>query len=129
MTSGLFEAVTVLAGVLTEENEALKRLDFAAATALVPAKEAALSGVTQGRTPLPATGHTPALAALSRRVNNLAAENRQLLERAIAVQTRIVGIVARAGTPPSASGPYAPPNGYRTQPRRTTYAMALSSRA
>jgi len=129
MTLGLFEAVTRLASVLSEENEALKRLDFPAAIALGRAKEAALLGVTQGRTPTPATDHTPALAALGRRVGSLAVENRQLLERAIAVQSRIVGIVARAGTPPSASGQYGPPNGYRTQPRRAAYAMALSSRA
>ena len=107
-----------LADVLVRENEALKRLDFPSAVALVPAKEAALADLTKR------PNHT---AALMLHLNTLATENQALLERAIAVQTRVVRIVARACTPPPASVRY---NGYggRTPSNRAA-AVALSTRA
>jgi hypothetical protein len=85
-----------LVDVLTAENAALKGLDFPAAIALVPAKEAALAELTG----VPAAPvQQPELA---QRLAGLAAENQVLLERAISVQTRIVRIVARAAAPPPA---------------------------
>ncbi len=60
-------------------------------------------------------------------MNQLVAENRTLLERAIAVQTRVVGIIVRAAAPPPVSRQYAA-NGFKSQPRRTS-ATALSARA
>ena len=86
-----------LADILAEENDALKRMDFVDAAALVPAKEAALAQLEQQSdpsTPLPA-------AEVMQRIGDLAAENQVLLERAIAVQTRVVRIVARAYPPPA----------------------------
>jgi hypothetical protein len=127
MTQDLVDAANALAEVLVRENAALKRLDFAAAVALGQAKEAALLGVTKGRAVLPVTQRTPTTMALGRRINELVAENRTLLERAIAVQTRVVAIVARAVTPPPAMRQYAA-SGFKTQPRRAP-AMALSARA
>jgi hypothetical protein len=113
-----------LADVLSRENDALKRMDFSAAVALVPAKEAALANLNKqsaGRL-LP-----PPLVALGQRLGGLAAENQALLERAIAVQTRIVRIVARACTPPPAAEGYGGPV-RRTRSHSST-AMALSTRA
>ena len=71
-----------------------KRMDFTAAVALVPAKEAALADLTKQ----PRDGRHPTAAGRAWAASGwLAAENQVLLERAIAVQTRIVRIVARAG--------------------------------
>jgi hypothetical protein len=115
------KAVQRLADVLELENVALKRLDFPAAVALVPAKEAALADLTNPSAP------TIQRTALAQRLAGLASENHVLLERAIAVQTRVVRIVARAATPPPTAIRY---NGYggRT-PAGRTGALALSTRA
>jgi hypothetical protein len=94
------EAAQRLVDVLTAENAALKRLDFPAAIALVPAKEAALAELTG----VPAAPvRQPALV---QRLAGLAAENQVLLERAISVQTRIVRIIARASAPSPAATRY-----------------------
>lgn len=115
------QAAQRLADVLEQENLALKRLDFPAAIALVPAKEAALADLTKP----PVT--VIRRAALAQRLVGLASENHVLLERAIAVQTRIVRIIARAAKPPPAAIRY---NGHggRT-PFNRAGAMALSTRA
>jgi hypothetical protein len=121
MSDERLEAAQRLADVLAEENEALKRLDFAAAVALVPAKEVALAELTQP--PAPPLKRT----ALEQRLGGLAAENQVLLERAIAVQTRIVRIVARAYAPPAAVTRY---NGYGGRSLSACVAaLAVSTRA
>jgi hypothetical protein len=111
-----------LVEVLALENTALKRFDFPAAVALVPAKEAALAALkAPPGAPIPE-------AFLANRLIGLATENQILLERAISVQTRIVRLIARAASPPPAAIPY---NGYGARPasNRTTAALALSTRA
>jgi hypothetical protein len=109
-----------LVGLLEQENAALKRHDFPAAVALLAAKEAALADLT--KPPQLPTIRT----VLTQRLDELATENQLLLERAIAVQTRIVRIVARAYAPRPALTQY---NGHggRTAPARAT-ALALSTR-
>jgi hypothetical protein len=121
MTDERLEAAQRLADVLARENEALKRLDFSAAVALVSAKEAALADLT--KPPVPPLKS----ASLGQHLGVLAAENQILLERAIAVQTRITRIIARAAAPPPAVTRY---NGYggRAQSARTP-SQALSTRA
>jgi hypothetical protein len=107
-----------LADILTRENEALARVNYAAAVAIAVDKEAALADMAKGPPP-PA----PRLQHLS----ELAHANRELLERAIAVQTRVVRIVAQACAPPPATTPY---SRHRGKPARSpTAAMALSTRA
>jgi hypothetical protein len=118
------EAAHRLAELLAQENEALKRHDYAAAVAFVPAKEAALAELT--KQPRVSTLQPP-LAALARLLETLATENQALLERAITVQTRIVRIVARACAPPQATARYASPRG--RAPSHHTAALALSTRA
>jgi hypothetical protein len=115
------KAAQRLADVLTEENAALKRLDFSAAIALVEAKEAALADLT-------APSAVPVVRTpLAQRLVALAAENQILLERAIMVQTRVVRIIARAATPPPAATHY---NGYGRPPiTQRAGAFALSTRA
>jgi hypothetical protein len=124
MSADIAKIVQHLTDVLTQENEALKRLDYAAAVALSPVKEAALASLT--KQPV-GQALPPSLVALGRRLGSLAAENQVLLERAIAVQTRIVRIIARAGTPPPAVARY---GGYGGRaPSRRAAAMAISTRA
>ena len=120
----LMVAAHCLADVLTQENDALKRLDFAAAVALAPAKEAALTALTKQP---PIADPPPPLIALGQLLGGLAAENVVLLERAVAVQTRIVRIVARAGAPPPCAKRYGGEG--RRPPSGRTGAMALSTRA
>jgi hypothetical protein len=113
-------AALCLADLLAEENAALMRLDFVAAAALVPAKEAALADLTVASAPVQP-------AALAQRLAALASKNQVLLERAIAVQTRIVRIIARAAAPPPAAIRYNV-HGGRPQSARAG-ALALSTRA
>ena len=124
MSNDLLGAARHLADVLTQENDALRRMDFPAAVALVPAKEAALAELTRHPEP---TAVPPPLAAQARRLAGLATENQTLLERAIAVQTRIVQIVARACAPPPAVARYGGHGG--RIPSNRAGALALSTRA
>jgi hypothetical protein len=115
------EAAQRLADLLTRENAALKRLDFPSAVALVPAKEAALAALEK------APRGSTALTGLGQRLSALATENQALLERAIAVQTRIVRIVARACAPLPAATRY---NGYGgRKPQTRAAALAVSTKA
>ncbi len=93
-------AVQRLTDLLTEENTALKRLDFCAAVALVGAKESALADLTVSSR-LPTSCKT-----LVQRLLVVAEENQFLLERAITMQGRIVRTIARAALPPPAVRPY-----------------------
>jgi len=115
------EAAQRLADLLAQENAALKRLDFLAAVALVPAKEATLAALEKA--PRGSTSRT----GLGQRLSALAKENQALLERAIAVQTRIVRIVARASAPMPAATRY---NGYGgREPQTRAAALAVSTKA
>jgi hypothetical protein len=127
MSDERMKATQRLAGVLEQENEALKRLDFPAAVALLPAKEAALTELA--KSPVGSLRQT----SLALRISALAVENQGLLERAIAVQTRIVRIVARAYAPPPATTPYngrGNRQGYGARaPAPRADALAVSTRA
>jgi hypothetical protein len=114
-----------LSEVLDRENTALKAMDIRRATALLPEKSAAIADLT-------ASGEAPGtadpardLAGIARRLEGLAAENRRLLERAIVVQQRVIGIVARA----AASAARAPAYGAHGRMERVTRPLAFSARA
>jgi hypothetical protein len=62
------EAANRLADVLERENAALKRMDFAGAIALVPAKEAALAALARD----PPAVRSPAVLAMAQRLVGLA---------------------------------------------------------
>jgi hypothetical protein len=118
------EAVQRLTDLLAQENQALKRLDFTAAVALLAAKEAALADLARpSLLPMAST-------KMAQRLSDLASENQILLERAIAVQTRVVRIVARACAPAPAATPYNGHGGRRGEraPSARTSALALSTR-
>ena len=119
MSTDAVTAALCLENLLAQENDALRRLDFPAVVALVAVKETALANLAKH--PIVA----PALAAFGQRLGRLAAENQSLLERAIAVQTRVVRIVARAATPPPAALRYG--TAVERAPSHRAAAMALST--
>jgi len=93
-------AANVLALVLEAENEKLRAADFTAATALLPAKRAAieaLDSLTPGEP-------KQRLSETLRRLDLLAEENRDLLRRSIAIQSQLLGIIAGAARAASAFG-------------------------
>jgi flagellar biosynthesis/type III secretory pathway chaperone len=121
------EAAQALANIIAQENEALQRLDFLAAAKFLPAKEAALARLTQDGPVESVTDRAPHVIALGQHLTTLAEENRTLLERAITVQTRIVGIILRSVADAAQPGNYSADGRVTTQ--RRSCAVALSARA
>lgn len=93
-------AAETLAGILRAENAHLRAADFTAAVALLPAKRAAIQAVEAGK---PAVSKQ-ALGEILRRLDPLAAENRDLLNRSIAIQSQLLGMIAGAARSASAFG-------------------------
>ncbi|HEX5326114.1 MAG TPA: hypothetical protein VFW75_05565 [Acetobacteraceae bacterium] len=96
-----------LAVVLAAENAALLALDLPAAVAMLGAKHSAVEAFAALQ-PEPGAGqrdatHRTQWAIIGRQLIDLAAENRALLERAIAVQARVLGVIAQAGRRESAA--------------------------
>ena len=128
MTDELITAAVRLADIISQENQALRAMDLGGACALLGDKNAAaerfiatqptgVAGLDQG-----------AIRALTATLRGLAAENRVLLERAITVQGRVIGIVTRAGR--LAASPVPPRYGPQGRPAATPSGpVALSARA
>ncbi len=123
MTQDLLAATVRLAETLAAENAALDAMNLPRAAAMLAEKEAALAAFkaaqSSGRT-------TPALRQAADQLRAAADENRRLLERAISVQTRVLGMVAqaaRAVSPPPAR--YGRNGCYAARPPA---AVALSAR-
>ena len=91
MTHGLNEAAEHLAAVLTRENTALAALDLRRAAGMLAEKQQAAAAFVAAQ---PGAGAPP--AELAQRLHDLAQDNRLKLEHAMAVQRRIIGIIARA---------------------------------
>jgi hypothetical protein len=91
MTHDPIEAAELLAAVLKRENSALAALDLRGAAAMLAEKQAAAAALLEA---LAGGGAPPPLHA--RLLRDLAGENRRRLEHAIAVQGRIIGLIARA---------------------------------
>jgi hypothetical protein len=93
MKSALQAAVEVLSTVLEQENAALSALDLVGAGRCLATKRIATDALVKaGETH---SADRPSIAA-AMRLRDLAAENRRLLEHAIAVQGRVIAVVARA---------------------------------
>lgn len=124
MSPALIEAAVRLADALALENEALNSLDLARAAKMLSEKQRAADAFIAVQAIASAgADQTEAARQLAERLGELARENRRLLERALAVQGRIVGILARA-TRPQASCYSA--RGKQGAPRRG--ALTLSAR-
>ena len=93
-------AVRALADVLERENAALAAMDLPMAASLLAAKNAALTALSAAH-----GGPVPPVA-LARRQDALAQNNRRLLERAMAAQEGVIGIVARAAAAAAAPSSY-----------------------
>jgi hypothetical protein len=103
MTRELIDAAVALATTLAEENAALEALDLAGAAALLREKDGVTAAfVAAQRRAAERPGgllvgvQRETAEQLGRQLCDLAAENRRLLERAILVQRRVVGAMARA---------------------------------
>jgi hypothetical protein len=86
------QAADALAAILQAENTALRKIDFAAAATLLPAKRAALQAIEACKP----DGPKQAVSETIHRLDRLAAENRQLLDSSIATQSQVLGIIAGA---------------------------------
>jgi flagellar biosynthesis/type III secretory pathway chaperone len=131
MTPALIDAVGRLADTIARENAALDALDLTAAAGMLAEKNAAIAAFTAADDLAQRTG--PYMLAgrqreetlkQAERLRTVTAENKRLLERAIAVQGRVIGTVVAAAKP--AAQRYGAQGSLH---RGTPAAMALSSRA
>jgi hypothetical protein len=123
MSTDLIAAGGLLADALAAENAALAALDLSRAAGMLADKQriaaefaAAAQGAAQSR---------QAVEQMARRLQALAIENKSLLERAMAVQGRVISVVARAATPAATSTGYGASRHAASRP----VAIALSARA
>jgi hypothetical protein len=110
MTDDLLHTAQALADILAAENAALEALDIGLATHLLVEKRQAADGFAAAHARLAAAGPLPAAArarleATATTLRAAAEENRRLLERAIAVQTRVMDVIARAAPHVGAEAP------------------------
>jgi hypothetical protein len=120
MPKPLIEAARHLADVLERENAALKAMDLRRATQLLPEKTSAIAELSAAdKAPYPDT------LSAARRLDDLARENRSLLERAITAQRRVIGIVVRAAVAASVGPAY----GATGRRAHASGPMTLSTRA
>lgn len=105
MIEAVIAAAERLAEALHAENAALARLDLAAAGELGEAKRqaadafAAAFAAAERSGSRAAGGSRAAAEALTQRLSALTTENRRLLERAIALQSRVIETIAGAARP------------------------------
>lgn len=111
MIEAVMHAAQRLVEALRAENEALARLDLAAAADLARGKRQAADAfeaayAAANRTDTRAVGPERTRAeAIALSLRDLTAENRRLLERAIALQARVIEAIAGAARP-AAPGTY-----------------------
>jgi hypothetical protein len=99
VTEDLLAAAARLAETIATENAALAALDLPAAVAAGRDKQRATDAFTaalHARTAPIEPDRKRQAEAVVRQLNALAQENRGLLERAIAAQSRVIEIIARA---------------------------------
>lgn len=120
----LIKATARLIDILQAENTELQSMDFKAAGRLLLAKQAATADLTAAQA---GALFAPAgLQILATQLNALADKNRGLLERAISVQSRVLGTVVRAAQAVEPEPQYGPGG---TQPVRAIPAVALRANA
>lgn len=125
MSQTLLSATVRLAGTLEAENVALRALDLPKAAALLTEKQAATVAFNTARAALPGRP-APALLEAAAHLAGQAEENRRLLERAISVQSRVLGVIARAAGSANPTPRYGRSGSYAARPAT---GWALSARA
>jgi len=130
MMQALLRAGLRLAEALDAENRALAALDLDAAAALAPEKSAAADAFAAARA---AAARAAARAEgeerdlierLGRRLAELAAENRRLLEHAISLQAQVIETIAGAALPAAGPGTYGQSGRQRPAPSPVAFAFA-----
>ena len=130
MIEAVLRAGLRLADALDAENKALAALDLDAAAAISPTKVAAADAFAAARDAAAkaaalAEGEERSLAEqLGRRLSDLAAENRRLLERAITLQAQVIETIAGAALPTAGPGTYGSAGQRREAPAPTALAFA-----
>ena len=132
MTNELILAARALSEVLLAENAALAAHDHAAATALLDAKQRLVAAFDRARAGTMPPLDEPAreeLRGIGLELQALAGRNVALLEQAMEVQARVIGIVADAARQQAraATPGYGRPG--RPAPRARPDAYAMVSRA
>lgn len=110
LSQALIGAAVALADTLARENAALRALDLPGAVALLADKHRDADAFAAAHARLAAGGAIEAglrgmAETVGERLDRLAAENRQLLERALMVQRRVIGVIARAAPPALQAAP------------------------
>ena len=129
MTQDVVAATLELTDALEAENAALVALDLAAAGRLLDRKQAATTAFTEAQrvaVAARATVDTKALRLAAIRLKAATAENQQLLERAIGVQHRVLGILAQAARTANPAPRYGRSGVYAARPAES---WALSASA
>jgi hypothetical protein len=128
MSMELIAAASLLADTLTAENAALMALDLPRAASMLTDKQCALTGFLAALDVERSAARPAAIEPLlARRLQTLSEANRTLLEQAIAVQGRVIGVIARAALPAVAPSSYSAhgSSGHLARPT----ALALITRA
>ena len=123
MSQELIAAASLLVDVLAEENAALTALDLSRAASMLADKQCAVAGFLTARDAQGTAMEHAAIEPLARRLQSLSQENRTLLERAIAVQTRVIGVIARAAVPAVAPAGYSARGATGHLARPTAFAL------
>jgi hypothetical protein len=121
----MIAALQALHDALEAESAALEQGALRQAGELSRAKVAALEGFVAARaalSPAEASAQAPRLMLPMERLRLAVARNREALERGIAIQSRVVELIARAARPPAAPG-------YAKPARNEGAAIAFSLRA
>jgi hypothetical protein len=124
MTKELIAAANLLADTLAEENAALAALDLPRAAAMLADKQRVVADFLAARDAQSAAMPDAIIEPLARRLQALSQENRALLERAIAVQGRVIGVIARAAAPATGPSGYAAHGAVGHTARPTAFALA-----
>jgi hypothetical protein len=123
-----------LAEALRAENEALAALDLPRAAEMAAVKLqasdafAAACAAAQQTGARPAQGERATAEQLANNLQHLGEENRRLLERAIAIQARVIETIAGAAIPRTGAAPGYGPAG-RNAGGRQAPALAVTRRA
>ncbi len=123
MSAELLAAAERLVDALERENAALATLDLPSAAAMFEDKQRAAAGFIAVRTGSIGFGQRAAVERSLGRLQLLAEQNRTLLERAIAAQRRVIGIIARAVPQATATPRYAAGGSLADAPRPAAFAL------
>jgi hypothetical protein len=123
MSQELIAAARLLADTLAEENAALTALDLPRAASMLADKQRAVTGFLTACDAERNTTPNATIAPLAQLLQSLLEENRTLLERAIAVQGRVIGIVVRAAAPGVAPWGYSAQGTLGHHARPTAFAL------